>query len=276
MPEKQPEARELLQLVEYLAVLADAYPSPVNSTSLAHRLGKSKAAVTKVRERLLKVCDKTKMALDRAFVLRPDLDTVGVLLLVFAANGKHERFLKSRFITSLVGPAKVHAKLSATFPLYGQYFEEADTAFIVSKGLAALSSANPEALRSVARALSKPTNMMTSAAWLQGAQQVIGGVKLEVKDRTDLERVLSIRDKLFFLVREFLWKAMQDMQILKTMPEENCETYVTVYKHTIDFYLRRVFEALNEPIRKAAEEAGLAIGGSPQIGASVLAAPTRG
>ncbi len=270
MTEEKPVARALVALEEYLEVLADEYPNPINASSLARKMNKSKAAVTKVRARLLWVCDRTKMALDRAFVLRLDLDTAYLLLLVSAANGRHRSFLASKFVKSLVSPKRIHARIATAFPLYATYFEEADTAFVVQKGLEALSAANPESLRSVARAMSKPTSFLNTTAWLRGTQQVLGNLRLTLKDDAELKQVISIRDKLFFLVREYLWRAMQNMQILKDLPPEHRDSYVAVYKHTIDFYLRRIFEALNEPIMRACQEAGFPMAGPPQIGSSVL------
>src|SRR5438552_8887984 len=92
---KNVDVKQLLPLEEYLAVLVQEFPTPIRATLLAEKSNRTKAAVTKVRERLLNVCDKTVMALDKGFLLLGNVDVIFALFLVFAANGQHQEFLSS-------------------------------------------------------------------------------------------------------------------------------------------------------------------------------------
>ena len=56
-PNSEGSASDLLPLVRYVAILADKYPRPLSHKDLAEYAHVSKAAVSKVRDRLYEVCD---------------------------------------------------------------------------------------------------------------------------------------------------------------------------------------------------------------------------
>jgi hypothetical protein len=270
MVKKDLSIKELITLYDYLAVLVEAYPEPVRATDLAERADKTKPAITKMRDRLMKVCDIKAMALEKGFILASSSDIFINLFLAFAANGRHQQFLSSKFVRTIIDSKNIHSMVIAKFPLYAKYFSQDDTNFIIHQAIAVASNMEPDDLKILVRALSKERPNFTDSDFLLRLQKVFDKLQFSIKNKDELYTALLLRDKLFFLIRDYLWSQMEAMEILKSLELPERDAYAKVYKHTIDFYLRRIFGSLTEPIKKAAAKSSINIDKiSFDVGASV-------
>ena len=258
MNNKGPPGNSLHPLIIYLSVLVERYPSPIRSVDLAAKADRTKAAITKVRQRLLSVCDTRVMALDKGFVLKADFGTFVRLFMAFVSSGRRQEFLSSEYAREFLTSDEVYNALASYLPVYSRYFTKEETNFVISKVLEALALANEEGLREFVKNIVKPARPDVGRI-SESVIKILESLKLPVTDSQDLMYTFRIRDKLFFLVRDFLWEATGEMDILAAVRTDERETYIVVYKRTIDFYLRKVFEAVNDMIKEAAGEAELTI-----------------
>jgi hypothetical protein len=239
-------------LDKYVSVLVDAYPKPVRPTELAEKTGLSKPAVTKVRGRLMQLCSPKVMALDKGFLLVDDFNVFAKLFQIFAANGRHRQFFQSKFVRMFITSRPIHSKIQQVFPLYARYFDEQDTKFLVGTIIDIVSRLDPAELQYLMKSAARQMPITSDYRILIKLQKLIGDIHLSIRDDEELRRVLQIRDKLFFLTQDYLWGAVESMKILNELGQDERAIYISVYKHTIDFYLRQLFESFNEPIVAAA------------------------
>jgi transcriptional regulator with XRE-family HTH domain len=251
------DVRPLLHLTKYLIVLIDQFPKPIRATELAERTGLSKAAISKIRERLLEVCDMKKFVWDREFVLSPSIEMLIKLFFIFAASGYHRQFLSSKFVKELIKSKQIHATIVSRFSLYGTYFSEEETSFIFDQLITNLARVDPEDFRFL-RNVTQGSSVIVSSG-IESIQRILKNLEFSIRTQDELLIMLKLRDKLFFLFRDFIWTLIQDMSILKNMDAKQRNTYIIVYKHTTDFYLRRLFESFNEPLIRAVNRSSIKV-----------------
>lgn len=265
------DVKSLITLDRYLAILLDEYPNPIKAAELAQKTGKSKPAISKIRDRLLQVCDVNAMLFKKGFVLYPDIPTLQGLFLVFSATGRHRKFLSSRLIRDLITKKAIHPKIIKKFSLYGKYFTENDTTFIFTKILDAFSRVEPHDLELIIKTyiLGNPTQWKLNS--LPDIDPIINQMELKFKNKGDLEQAFSIRDKFYLFIRESTWARIHSMEILKNVTASERPFYIKIYKHTIDFYLKRIFNQLNQPLVKEAKKLSLSPETFPlELGSTIL------
>jgi|GEM_PF-5291094 len=80
---------------------------------------------------------------------------------------------------------------------------------------------------------------------------------VELQTQEDFHRLLTIRDKFYFLVLNSVMKALgntQAMRVKKSKDELTFKTYMDGYRYLIDFYLKRIFEKVSEQVRQRCPE----------------------
>ena len=250
-PGKQP----LYPLIGYLSILVQEYPHPIRAVKLAERTTYTKAAVSKVRQRLMTVCDINRMVFDKGFVLRADMETFVNIFTSFVSRGKQQEFLSSNYAKTFLKSDLVYSELRSNWPMFAKYFTQEDTDFLIDKVLETISSINGNYLRQLFRGLLKSTGPDFGHIYAS-VIKIIESIQLPITSQHDLEMILGVRDKLFFLIRDILWQVTNDLSILKAKTEEERKTYSSVYEGTIDFYLRKIFEEINKMLVKTAREKG--------------------
>jgi len=269
--EKKIDVKALIALDRYLTILLEAYPTPINATDLAYKARKSKPAISKIRDRLLQVCDVNSMLFKKGFVLSSETQSIQSLFLVFASTGRHRKFLSSKLVQNFISRKAIHPKIVRQYPLYDKYFNEDDTAFIFTKLLDAIARIDPQDLEEILKTYVFASPSLFSSHNLPDLSKVIAQIEFKFKDKKDLEKMFSIRDKFFLFSRESLWAYIHNMEILKTLAGSERSFYIKVYKHTLDFYLKKIFSQLNEPLVKAAQKLSLKKEDFPiEVGSTIL------
>jgi hypothetical protein len=249
--ENQVDLKSLIPLTPYLTVLTAEYPNPIRASGLAQKTSRSKAAVTKVKGRLLQVCDVREVALGAGFRLLPTFDAFLNLFMVFSANGEARRFLGSRYTKLFLKGEQVHKALASHIPRYSYYFTDEETSFMMDKVLEIVSSVSPSSLREFAKSIIKGSADDVRYILSRFIPDMLRDFKLTIKNEHELRLAISVRDKLFLATRDLVWSYVENLSVLRTVNARDREDYLRVYKHTIDYYLTRLFEALNTPIFEA-------------------------
>jgi hypothetical protein len=253
----QIHAKSLIPLLPYLIVLTEEYPNPIRASVLAQKTSKSKAAVTKVKERLLQICDAREMALGAGFRLVPTFDAFLNLFLVFSANGEARQFLGSRYVSLFLKGDQVHKALANHIPRYSEYFTDEETSFMTDKVLEIVSGINPNSLRQFAKSIMKESADAPEYILSRFVPNMLRDLKLTIKDERELRLAISIRDKLFLVARDLAWSYIGNLSILRTVSSRDRGDYIRVYKHTIQYYLTRLIEGLNTPLFDAARASSI-------------------
>ena len=85
-------------------------------------------------------------------------------------------------------------------------------------------------------------------------QKILKKLQFSFNNEDELIKTIVLRDKFFFLIRDALWTKVEEMDILKTLNDKDKASYKTIYKTTIDFYLRKIFSNFNESLIKAGKK----------------------
>lgn len=250
---------DLSPLEHYLVILAEEYPRSITSSELAHRAGVSRPAVSKIRSRLMRICQEDEMLYKRRFLLKDDTDTIWALGYAFGFQGHLKAYLRSRYLLTVLNIDRAYRLISDRFPLYGRYFLAEDTGFIIGKLLEMASNVEPIRWRALLKSMTEKRPQAAASQFVEHFAELLAGLRFTVNSREELQRIFIIRDRLFLLVRDYVWAAIERMEIIVKLDSRRRPVYMEVYKHTADFYLRRIFEWLNNPIIQAARESSLPV-----------------
>lgn len=247
--------KDLLPLAKYLFILVDTFPEPIRAKVLAEKTGHSKAAISKIRERLLQICDPRPMLLQKGFILSQNLNNLPAIFIVHLAHGEHRRFLSSSFFKILISSKRIHEKLSLAVPYYGSRFSEEDTGFLIKKLVETVERLPPKDFEFLLRVLtSRKPSTYQEFLFSSNLQKNLKKLQFSFNHEEELIKTIVLRDKFFFLIRDTLWTKVEEMDILKTFDDKNRANYKTIYKTTIDFYLRKIFSNFNESLIKAGKK----------------------
>jgi hypothetical protein len=253
---KEEDPHEFEGLINYLDVLIDTFPRPITRKELAEKTGVSKAAITKIGDRLLKLCNKNALIFSRKLILQTD-ETYWRLFFVYFFRQRLTEFISSNYGLQIIKLAKIHSKLSEQVKEYSEYFSEEDTETMIRILLHNLKS-----LHIVDRFKSKIADpelrvMLLSMNYMQTLGTLMQDFDLPVETNEDLIRILTIRDKVFFFVKYIVVNRLKDTSIMNTLSETEKATYLDVYSGTIDFYLRKLFVVFANVAKRVAKNKSL-------------------
>ena len=203
MSEKEVDVKNLLPLAKYLLILVESYPQPIRATVLAEKARHSKAAISKIRDRLMEICDPDLMAFEKGFVLSQNFNLIPSIFIVLLANGNHKKFLTSRFFRTFVSSQKVHDKIAAIFKPYGERFTPDETGFLIQKiaeSIERLPSSDFEFLLRVLT--SRKPSAVAELTSLQNVEKTIKKLEFTFKNKEEFTKTMVLRDKFFFLIRD--------------------------------------------------------------------------
>ena len=252
MSKKDVDPKNLLPLAKYLLILVESYPQPIRANVLAEKTGHSKAAISKIRERLMQVCDPDPMVFEKGFVLSQNFNLIPSIFIALLAHGSHKRFLTSRFFRTFVSSRKVHDKIVTIFPPYGERFTSDETGFLIQKIVGVIERLSPSDFKLLLELLtSRKPSTVTELAALQDVTKNLKKIEFTFRNKEEFVKTIILRDKFFFLIRDVLWAKIEEMKILTKLDKKNKVMYKNVYKTTIDHYLRDIFSILNESLMSA-------------------------
>lgn len=245
----------------YLRVLWEMYPKPISQTELATKAGVSKAAISKIKDRLNEYCDVNMLAFHKKLILRNDSRTYKDVLKISLLTGNIKSFIQSEFTSSMVEKLELYNNLSESVPAFSHYFNEREfeqysqiIRSIVSHALDS-TDLNRVFRESLSRETIEPEefgllfqSILTQISSIMVPELIGGNLKL-FNTKEEIEHILVLRDKLFFLISELLDDFYQNMQIIQTVKsKEEKSIFISVYKRTIEFYFKKFLEGVSETL----------------------------
>lgn len=238
------------RLVKYFEVLVERFPESITHHNLAEGASVTRSAVSRVKNRIYDFCRVRDLIYRRKMILRTDPDIFWKLVGIFWFEGKLKMILLSRYGKYMIGNMidRIHSELSTQIEGYSKFFNKNDTEWIVNK----IVLHNLVFLDFVDNIKMKVANPEVRAyvMSIRFGQALIGLIEkfeIPIENEDDLLHVLTLRDKSFFLIRDILQQMIEQMEVLRTLEEEEERTmYKKVYLNTVEFYLRKIFEELTK------------------------------
>ena len=246
------DPHELEGLTHYTDVLISAFPIPIARKELAQKVGVTQAAITKVKDRLFKLCDKNALIFGRKLILRTD-ETFWRLLVLYFLQMKPTKMLLSNYGREMIKKMNIHSKISERIEEYPSHFREEDTETILR--IALYNIGNFQITNQIKTSIGNPQQRMTllSTQYTTAMESILRKLDLPIESIEDLLSILTIRDRLFYLARQLIWQRVQKTSILQELSKTERITYLKVYSKTIDFYLAKLFHIATDFIKRAAE-----------------------
>lgn len=95
-------------LMKYVMVLLRSYPKPISHEELAKELDYTPAAISKVKDKLLELCDKPIYAFKRKFLLSLEQETVVSVFIQFFFRGEVEMVIGNQYLRDALKKAGIH------------------------------------------------------------------------------------------------------------------------------------------------------------------------
>jgi hypothetical protein len=234
------DLHELEGLGNYIDVLVASFPKSISRKELAREAGVSEAAIAKVRNRLFRLCDQNAIVFGHRLILKTD-ETFWKLLVLYFLQMRPTKMLLSNYGWQMIKRMNLHSKISERFKDYSFHFNEKDTEIMTR--IVLYNVGNFQILNQIRTNIGDPQQrvLFLSMQYLEAVQSILQRLDLPIEGNEDLLDVLTIRDKLFYFVKELLCQQVQKTSILRELSTKEKATFLRVYSKTIDFYLRKVF-----------------------------------
>ena len=245
---------ELKPIMRYIEVLISEYPNTLSSKELAEKAGVSRAAVSKQKRRIRSLCKIDELVYNTRMVLKSDFGTFAKIAVSFLFQGKPAKFLSSPYTIGMIGRIKVHDEISKSIEEYSRHFTEQDTENMILIALRSLG--NLKLLNEIPTKVSDPHQraILLSFQYAQALEDFLNDLDLPLDNNKDLELILTLRDKLFYLAKDVCRRLVRNASILTSLSDDEKKRYLEVYFKTIDFYLRKFFDSGTGRIKQIAEK----------------------
>lgn len=243
------------RLTSYIEVLMDTYPKPITRKELARKANVSQAAITKVKDRLLKLCDPRPLIFGSPsrLVLKKD-ETFWKLFAIYLLQMKPAKVLLTNYGRGIISQMNIHSRIATQFREYSAHFKEEDTEKMIE--IVFYNLKHFEIATHVKAKIADPQQRMILLSTQYAAQleNVMEKLDLPVDSYDDLHMILKLRDKLFYLTKQLLWqRIVEKSRILQELSDSEKATYLKVYSRTLDFYLRDLFQSVTNFIKQVTE-----------------------
>ena len=120
---KEQEEQGKRDELRYLEALVESYPEPMSHTELAARVGVTKPAITRAKDKLMPMVDLRQLAYDK-FVLKSDSEGFGKVAEAYFRSGRIAKFLTSKFVVLMIRQYKLHDEIAKFSPNYAAIFDK--------------------------------------------------------------------------------------------------------------------------------------------------------
>ena len=252
----EPDLQALDGLIDYVDVLVESYPEPITRKQLAEKVGVSKAAVTKVSNRILGLCNYNKLIFGHKLLLKTD-DVPTKLFFLYFSKLRPARILNSRYGLAVLRKIGIHSMISERFHEYGLYFDESNTETVVRILLHNLDRLKLE--DKIKATIQGIQNKAVSVYmnYFNAIGVLVNQFDLPIKTEEDLVAILKVRDKSFLLAKHLILSQLQESSIISELTLADKTKYMDVYSGTADFYLKKVLATFTDLVANIAEKKGV-------------------
>jgi len=251
----------LESLSKYVQALVEAYPSPITQSELAEKSSVTKSAISKVRDKLLDLCNMRVVAFERKMVLKTDFDTFVKIFHLYFLESKTREYFQSKYAKSVLDELHFYEKLSQSLKKFSfpEYFDHKDIDWAINLVLQNVFSfqIQKNTFSIIAAAIGgeiENENVDEIIPYIQLATKLLTSFQITVKNEDELKRTLLLRDKVYSFIKENISKILEEFEIIKEVadPEEKnrrIELLSLIAMHYVDKASKQVTEHIQQQAR---------------------------
>jgi len=255
----------LKSLNKYVEVLVDQYPVSMTQTELAQKSGVTKSAISKVRNRLLELCDMRVVAFERKMVLRSDFETFERIFHHYFLRLRAERLFESKYAKHVLNEMQIYEKLSKSLERFSfsKYFDKEDVNWAINLVLQNVSSfqIQKDTFSVIASALGseiESRELSEVIPYIQLVTRLLTDFQVVLETEVDLNRTLLLRDKLYFFVKNNLSKVLVELDVVNEIEDEEEKKAREELLSVIALhYLNKAIKQITQHIQKESKRKGI-------------------
>jgi hypothetical protein len=256
---------ELNSIEKYIEVLLNKFPNSITQTELAKESLVTKPAISKIRDKLVPLCDLKVLGYKKKLLLSSDSETLFKLIFFFFSRMKLHVILGSNYLKFLIKKMNIHEELSKSLEnlSYTDFFDEQDTNIFLKILLFNLPKIKPPRFvidSDLSKSkLDEEGLMVRFIAYFRNLDDIKSNFEIFVFDNEDeLINLLRLRDKTYYFVRHNLEKALQNWEVVVEIKNEDKKNvYIEAYLTAIDYYALKIVNQLTEIMVTSAENKGV-------------------
>lgn len=255
----------LKSLSRYIEVLVDQYPVPITQSRLAEKSAVTKSAISKVRDRLLELCDMRVIAYERKMVLKSDFETFAKIFHLYFLQSKTPRLFKSKYAKNVLNEMQIYEKLAKNLEnfSFSKYFDKEDVNWAVNLILQNVSSfeIQKDTFSVIASAISSEIenrDLSEIVPYIQLVTKLLTNFEIILENEAELKKTLLLRDKFYFFVKNNLNKMLDELEVIKEIKDDEerkarKELLAVISLH----YLNKTAKQITQHIQKKSREKGI-------------------
>ena len=260
------ELGEMSSMEKYIEVLLNKFPTPITQKELAEETFVTKSAISKIRDRIVTLCDIKVLGYEKKLLLSSNAETFTKLSLFFLSRLKLQVFLKSSYLKTIVKSWNVHEKLSNHLAnlSYSDFFDENDTnkiLEIILHNFSTITLPQPQFnYHDIKRTKMDGGLLMRFFAYFPLLNYLSSNIDTAIfENEKELDDLLKLRDKAFYFILHNFKKTFQNCEVVADIKEDDMKkVYIDAYLKAVDYYARKYFNEFTSIVAKRAKKKGVA------------------
>jgi len=261
---------DITSLMNYIIVLIKQYPNGITQKELATLVSVTPGAVSKIKDKLFPLCVVKSLAYESKIILKPNIIILEEVVKDLARQTKYLRaltILSTEYAEEAITKRDIYKIASDRLPFLPLIFtkEEFELGAKIMLRYIRSFTASSEEIAKTEKIVEYVQSQDFSEA---GGENLILGLLMGKVIRTDLdwpietepelEIAVGIRDKIFYLIKDFFGDFTDGLSILDDLPTEDQILYKNTYRHTTDFYLKKIFALITTALELSAKKKNIA------------------
>lgn len=255
----------LKKLSKYIEVLVDEYPVPITQSELANKSSVTKSAVSKIRGRLLELCDMHIIAYERKMVLKSDFETFAKVFHLYFLQSKAQKLFNSKYAKAVLYETQIYEDLAKKLEAFSfsKYFNKGDINWAINLVLQNISSfqIRKDAFSAIASVIGseiEDEDLIEIVPYIQLATKLFTNFEITLEDEVELKKTLLLRDKTYFFIKDNLKKILAELEVVKEIKDSEERHARTNLLYVIaEHYMNKIFKQVTEHIQQHSEGKGI-------------------
>lgn len=255
----------LKTLNKYIEVLVNEYPVPITQSELANKSSVTKSAVSKIRSRLLELCDMRIIAYERKMVLKSDFETLAKVFHLYFLQSNVQKLFESKYTKAVLDEAQIYEELAKKLEpfLFSKYFNKDDINWAINLVLQNVSSfqIRKDAFSAIASVIGseiEDEDIIEIVPYIQLATKLLTSFEITLENEVELKKTLLLRDKTYFFIKNNLKKILAELEVVKEIEDSEEKHARTNLLYVIaEHYMNKIFRQVTEHIQQQSEGKGI-------------------
>lgn len=255
----------LKTLNKYIKVLVNEYPVPITQSELANKSSVTKSAVSKIRDRLLELCDMRIIAYERKMVLKSDFETFAKVFHLYFLHSKARKLFNSKYTKAVLDETRIYEEFTKKLEAFSfsKYFNKDDINWAINLVLQNVSSFQIRkdsfsAIASVIGSEIEDKDLTEIVPYIQLATKLLTNFEITLENEVELKKTLLLRDKAYFFIKNNLNKIIAELEVVKEIEDsEERHARINLLYVIAEHYMNKIFKQVTEHIQQQSKGKGI-------------------